>query len=606
MRTRKKDDASRPALTGEQKAIIAAEGPLKINAVAGSGKTSTIMEYAATRPKEARILYLAFNRTVRLEAEKRFATLGLANVRIETAHSLAYRHVVPRFRYSVRAQGYKTRELAELLGLSGHGEKHGEYILANHIGKYMSLFCNSDRQKVQELDYLEQVSDEKARQFVKTFYEAILRGTRVLLAKMDRGEIECTHDFYLKKFQLLQPVLDFDYILFDEGQDASPAMLDIFLRQKATRVIVGDSHQQIYSWRHAINAMGKVNFPSYALTHSFRFGKPVAELAKAILAWKRFLGEAPPVSIEGRGGPAKTGSQATIARSNLGLLLAAINYITDHPKTSKLYFEGNIHSYTYADEGASLYDVLHLYNGKYEAIRDPLIRTMTTLEDLKDYVEKTEDAQLGMMIEIVEEYGNEIYDLLRDLKAKHVGDAHRDEAEMIFSTVHRAKGMEYDSVFLADDFVTESKLEWLSAEGSLDDERQLLRWNEEINLLYVAVTRTRGHLSIPATLLPKGFVTGADITVRQPSPKEEPETAPKQAAYQRPRNRWQGVKDQAGSYRESRLVKKNTSGAWTEESDESLRRLLHQGVPISRMAAMMVKSKGAVLKRLRELGCLGE
>ncbi len=606
MRTKTKGTEQKHALTAEQQAIIAATGPLKINAVAGSGKTSTIIEYAASRPKEARILYLAFNRTVRLEAEKRFAALGLANVRIETAHSLAFRNVVPRFGYTVRAQGYKTRELAELLGLSGHGEKHGEYILANHIGKYMAVFCNSDRAKVQELDYLDQVGDEKAKQFVKTFHEAILRGTRVLLAKMDRGEIECTHDFYLKKFQLMQPLLDFDYILFDEGQDASPAMLDIFLRQNATRVIVGDSHQQIYSWRHAINAMERVHFPAFGLTSSFRFGEPIALLAKAVLGWKRFTGDPPPVMIEGKGGPAKTGSKATIARSNLGLLLEAINYITDHPKAKKLYFEGNINSYTYADDGASLYDVLHLFNGKYDLIRDPLIRTMTTLEDLGEYVEKTEDGQLGMMIEIVEEYGNEIYDLLRDLKAKHVGDAHRQEAEMIFSTVHRAKGMEYDFVYLADDFVTESKLEWLSAEGSLDEERQQLRWNEEINLLYVAVTRSRGHLSVPAALLPKGFIPGTDIIVRQPKPKEEPETAVKETTYSRPRNRWQGVKDEAPSYRESRLQQKNVGNAWSEESDESLRRLFHKGVPISKMATMLAKSKGAVLKRLRELGCLGE
>ena len=29
-----------------------------------------------------------------------------------------------------------------------------------------------------------------------------------------------------------------------------------------------------------------------------------------------------------------------------------------------IYFEGNIHSYTYADDGTSLYDVLNLYNNK--------------------------------------------------------------------------------------------------------------------------------------------------------------------------------------------------------------------------------------------------
>ena len=90
---------------------------------------------------------------------------------------------------------------------------------------------------------------------------------------MNKGEIEITHDFYLKKFQLSNPVLYYDYILFDEGQDASPAMLDVFLKQQATKVIVGDTHQQIYGWRFAVNSLEQVDFTTYHLSTSFRFGR---------------------------------------------------------------------------------------------------------------------------------------------------------------------------------------------------------------------------------------------------------------------------------------------------------------------------------------------
>lgn len=84
--------------------------------------------------------------------------------------------------------------------------------------------------------------------------------------------------------------------------------------------------------------------------------------------------------------------------------------------------EGNINSYTYADEGASLYDVLNLYNRKHQFIRDLLIRSMNDIEDLEDYIKKTEDLQLGMMVEIVKEYGNEIPGLIRKIKEMHVGN----------------------------------------------------------------------------------------------------------------------------------------------------------------------------------------
>jgi F-box protein, helicase, 18 len=230
-------------LTREQLAVINSTGNIKINAVAGSGKTTTLIEYARARPKTSRILYLAFNKTVRQEAIRKFRNIGLNNVRVETAHSLAYKHIVFKNQYKVRHQGYKTFEIAELLGLKGNGEKHAEYIIANHINKFITYFCNSEKQKIRELNYLDVVFDEKAKTFVTTFYDYIEKMARLLLSKMDKGEIDVTHDFYLKKFQLSNPQLNYDYILFDEAQDASAVMLDIFLKQKGTKVIVGDIHQ---------------------------------------------------------------------------------------------------------------------------------------------------------------------------------------------------------------------------------------------------------------------------------------------------------------------------------------------------------------------------
>ena len=61
---------------------------------------------------------------------------------------------------------------------------------------------------------------------------------------------------------------------------------------------------------------------------------------------------------------------AILGRTNLGLLLKAIETVTENKKLKSLYFEGNINSYTYADEGASLYDVLNLHNGKRKLIRN--------------------------------------------------------------------------------------------------------------------------------------------------------------------------------------------------------------------------------------------
>ncbi len=506
-------------LTPEQLAIIQSAGNIKINAVAGSGKTTTIVEYARTRPKGSRILYLAFNRAVKLEAKKKFAKYGLGNVKIETAHSLAYRQVVKKYNYKVRHEEYKTYELADLLKLVGNGEKHSELVIANHIGKLASLFCNSKARKVQELDYFKSIQDKQAKAFALNHRTQIEGKTRKLLAMMNAGKMEISHDFYLKKFQLGNPVLPFDYILFDEGQDASPAMLDIFLNQKATKVIVGDSHQQIYAWRSAVNSLEQVDFAEYSLSNSFRFSQPIADLALNVLGWKELLKLTPPEKISGMGTEDRTKTRAILARTNLGLLLEAIEQVIEQGETKSIYFEGNINSYTYADEGASLYDVLNLYNGNHGKIKDSLIRRMDTLEDLEEFIEKTEDKQLGLMVKIVKKYKNEIYEIIRTLKEKHVGDDKKEEAELIFSTVHRCKGMEYDKVKLVGDFLNKELLEKILNEVKLEN-LDIGKLNEEINLLYVAITRTTNHLYLPENYLPEGFPKSSRIHPIA-TPKEE-------------------------------------------------------------------------------------
>lgn len=583
-------------LTKEQYDIINSTGNIKINAVAGSGKTTTIIEYAKARPKTSNILYLAFNKSVKLEASKKFANEGLYNVKVETAHSLAYKYIVFANNYKVKPQGYKTHEIAELLGLKGNGEKHAEYIVANHINKFVSYFCNSDKARVQDLNYLEIISDPKAKIFVSTFYDYIEKQTRILLSKMDKGEIEITHDFYLKKFQLSNPKLNYDYILFDEGQDASAAMLNVFLNQKATKVIVGDTHQQIYGWRFAINSLEKVNFKTLNLSTSFRFSQEIANLAMEILKWKKHIDIEVPFQINGKGTAGKIKSKAVIARTNLGLLLKAIEYVTEKKKVKSIYFEGNINSYTYADDGASLYDILNLYNNKHRLIRDKLIKEMKDIEELEEYIDKTEDVQLGMMVEIVKEYGNKIPGIIKAIKEKHIDNDNKENAEMIFSTVHRCKGMEYDAIQIANDFISEEKLEKLVTDIKKDN-LNIEKLNEEINLLYVAITRTKSSIYIPEKLIPVDFPISKQIHVMRVA-----EQTSEKPPIQYPKDKFgNNETEKAYSVDEVRTRHKDAYKPWTEELDDELTVMYCEGVNVKDLAKHFGRSKGAIRSRIKKL-----
>jgi F-box protein, helicase, 18 len=586
-------------LTSEQKAILNETGNLKINAVAGSGKTTTVIEYAKTRPPKSKILYLAFNKSVKLDAKRKFHHQGLDNVTVETAHSLAYRHVVMNTEYRINAFGYKIHEIAELLGIAGNGEKHSEFILANHIKKFFSYFCNSDKQAIEDLNYLEIVTERKAKAFVKMNYDYIQKLTKKLFQKMEQGKIEITHDFYLKKFQLSSPKLPYDFILFDEGQDASAAMLAIFFHQEATKIIVGDTHQQIYSWRFAVNSLEKADYKTHFLSTSFRFNQEIADLALSVLHLKRSFESSHSFSMTGSGTNKEVKSKAIIARTNLGLLLKAIEYVKENKEVENIYFEGNFHSYTYAEDGASLYDVLNLFNNKRRLIRDKLIQEMQSMKELEEYIFKTEDLELGMMVEIVKEYENEIPEIIKTIKEKHLKNDQKEQAEMIFSTVHRCKGMEYDSIELANDFITEEKIQKTAIELKKAN-LKTTKLNEEINLLYVAITRTRNKLMIPASLIPSSFnridssETIVPLEIKSLSEIQAEAEVVEVVSFQ-------NTLQKSYSVEEFRTQHQDAYKPWNHELDHELSKLHVEGTAINQLSAHFGRTSGAIRSRIKKL-----
>jgi F-box protein 18 (helicase) len=74
-------------LTPEQQRIVnSSAARLAVQAGAGAAKTTTLCAYAQARPR-SRVLYLAFNKAIQLEAAARMP----ANVTARTTHSLAWR-----------------------------------------------------------------------------------------------------------------------------------------------------------------------------------------------------------------------------------------------------------------------------------------------------------------------------------------------------------------------------------------------------------------------------------------------------------------------------------------------------------------------------------
>ena len=212
---------------------------------------------------------------------------------------------------------------------------------------------------------------------------------------------------------------------------------------------------------------------------------------------------------------------------------------------------------------------------------------MAGFEELEDYAEQSEDADLRMLIDIVDTYGEEIPTLLRKIKAMHVEDDDRDKADLIFSTLHRCKGMEYDAVTLCEDFITGERIRKLlikEKEKPLD--REML--SEEINLVYVGVTRSRNYLDFPRAMFPN-----ADKA------RYQEKTAAKAVVKGLPKIKSAA---RAACMEGKRRQHTNAYKPWDEQQDADLRRLFGRGVSLKELSCRFGRNKGAIVSRLRKLG----
>lgn len=485
-------------ISDEQHAVVTTRDNAIVTACAGSGKTHTNIAYALVRPY-AKILYVAFNSAIKQEAAHKYAEKEAKNVTVLTAHGLAYREM--KIKASMLKRGeYNLTEVIEICGING--EQNECYIVASLILKSFSVFCNLPGNDIREEDLIS-VFEKKT---VDKYFGLIKDGVRCMAREMHSGRIPMTHDFYLKMFQLKKTALPFTHILFDEAQDASPVMLDIIRNQpaKVRRILTGDQSQSIYGFRMAVNALDAFPYERLSLSNSYRFNGTIAGVANNILSWKKLIGTYHgTVTVKGVGGTASESDTCYISRSNAGVMKSAILAV-EREKPSSIWFEGGAKGYSFINGNSPIYDVLSIMFGKYGKVKNPAIRHIRNMDELKRFADTTGDKELGTSISIAQMFAGDFYSL-KD-KIKKMVATERSRADIVFGTVHKCKGLEYDRVMLSDDFVKLHEIQLFSEglkktiregrEPDFEMKKKIAELNEEINMLYVAVTRTKNNFKL--------------------------------------------------------------------------------------------------------------
>lgn len=338
-------------LTDEQTGVVDAmqqsAACIKVEAGAGTGKTSTIVAGARGVPNK-RGLLTVFNKLMAEETKPRLAD---TRCDVSTLHSVAYRSDVARpFRSRVTMR-LPARTAAQAAGIRGPQVIAGVKLTLNACGylllDWVARFCQSPNTELGAkhfprstlLDWLTRDDTKRAEQdpawtkhLVSAVATDLLPNVAILwkrLSDPSEREFPSTHDVYLKLYVMSEPRIAADYVMLDEAQDANPIMLQFMrlaARQGAQTVYVGDSRQQMYSWRGAVDAMGQIDADAtLRLTRSFRFGPAVADAANAVLGGLlrsdfRIVGGGGPSSIAG----GLSNPTAIICRSNAETLAQAL------------------------------------------------------------------------------------------------------------------------------------------------------------------------------------------------------------------------------------------------------------------------------------------
>lgn len=462
--------------------IANGEGHTVVEALAGTGKTTTIVAGLEFVPSHCSAVVMAFNNKIASELADRCPQ----HIPVMTTHSYGFRAL---------KRVYKKVNLVEKGAVS-----RLRNILTARLGdsfsvreKRMNLQSLVSKAKAQLAETAEQIDSlidafsidcgetpaERA-DFIKDAIWALEECAK------DPHNIDFDDMVWLPvKLDIKVPT--FDRVFIDETQDLNAAQLELALRACARDggriTAIGDANQAIYGFRGADERaipriIERLNAKVLPLSITYRCGKNIVKIANEIVpsfqagpdnadgvvtscTAKHVLAEAKPGDF-------------VLSRSNAPLLGLCLQFIKQGTRANVLGRDVGGSLATLVKK-AKTNDIVEFtdYIERWHA------RESARLEKKKASTQAVDDKRA--CIEVLSEGAADVNAILGNIERLFAdGD---DKSRIVLSTTHKAKGLERDRVFvLRDTYLRDRK----DKSGRWTEPSQ-----EEKNLYYVAVTRAK-------------------------------------------------------------------------------------------------------------------
>lgn len=216
-----------------------------ISAVAGSGKTTTIIRCFDILPKDSKSIYLAFNNSVVEELKDKVSN---DNIEISTIHSICWRSLMRHYNFKVKINSGKVMKFSKKEIEKNNIEKkkvsYYQFLISKMVDLARQNLVTEKEDLIKLAEHHSFLIEEKE---VKMIFDVLEKMNK------DRKEFDFTDMIYRAYLDSVK-FPKFDFVFIDESQDLSKLQQTVVMqlvKRKGRIVAVGDPNQAIYGFAGA-------------------------------------------------------------------------------------------------------------------------------------------------------------------------------------------------------------------------------------------------------------------------------------------------------------------------------------------------------------------